>query len=214
MGVSNPSIDERLRTAAIAAATTGVALTLQSWTLLMDGHAYMVLTIDGQGTFAYDVSTGEWLPWFTGSGPYWTCQYGVTIDGATVIGGNSGENTVYKVLGNLATDNGSGITWRLSGGIPVIGRSVRLDNVVLFTDAGWGGTTEAPVSVNLEISNDQGSTYLDPIPATVRLPGDYDANPLWQMLGQINQPMCVLRFSGTASDAFRISYARYNEYFS
>lgn len=208
--VSTPAIEEQLRRSFALFNVNLQVPVLPMWELLVDGHPYVVLTIDGQGTFAYDVSTGEWLQWQTADKSTWDCQIGISINGALTLAGNANDTALFQVAGGVI--DAGGIGWQLSGGIPVIGNNQRLDDLVLFTNAGYGGTLLAPVTVNLEISNDQGGTFIGPIEATVGAPGDFFANPLWQMMGQMQQPQTILNFSGTALSPMRISYARFNEY--
>lgn len=209
--VSDNTIEEQLR---LANANVNDPI-FQAWTYTADGHVYFVLSPDGQGTFPFDVSTKAWLNWKSATaGPYWLVTFGATLTGGLTIGGNLADSALYSVDPSYGTDLGVPIDWQLTGGVPVLGNSQRLDSLTLMTNAGQGGSFANPVTVDLHLSNDQGQTFLGPFTKTNGNPGDYAAVPAWRMMGQMKQPQCVMLFSGSVTQPFRISYARYNESFA
>lgn len=212
--VSTNSIEERLRRAVAVFVDNNQGTVFQAWTMLADGHAYFVLTIDNQGTFVYDVSTQEWLSWNSNDSNFWLCSYGVSFDGFLTLGASYADNFIYQITPDLGADNGNPIDWVLTGAVPILGPSQRLDSLTLMTNAGHGGSFQNPVTVDLRISNDQGQSFIGPFTVSAGVPGDFAAVPTWRMMGQMKQPQCILEFSGSVTSPFRISYARYNESFA
>jgi hypothetical protein len=208
--ISDNTIEEQLR---IANANLDTPV-FQAWAYTADGHSYFVLTIDQQGTFLFDVSTGSWLLWRSAGRPSWLLTYGATLNASLTIGGNLQDQALYAVDPSIGTDLGGAIDCILTGGVPVLGPSQRLDSLTVMTNAGQGGTLANPVTIDLYISNDQGQTFSGPFTKTNGNPGDFAAVPAWRMMGQMKQPQCVLQFKYSVTQPLRISYARTNESFA
>lgn len=204
--VSTNAVEEKLR--------QNSGGTLVSWAFNMDGHSYFVMTIAGAMTLVFDVSTGSWLSWNSGTMPTWVGQFGIQIDGGHVVAGNPASSLLYSITGGATDDLGIAITREIVGGVPIVGPPQRCNNLMVIVDAGGGSSLTDDMIIDLRWSDDQGQTFSNWVPMDAGAAGQYSTQAVAKMLGQMRAPMRVFHMCCSTLGPFRISYARVNEFFA
>lgn len=187
--ISNSGIAERVRKATSACS---------AWTFGIDGHSFYVLTIPGQGVFAYDAATQAWSE-FT-----WPAGYGYQVNGQTVAG-SAIDGRLWSVDASATTDDGDVFERAVSATVPIQGKRPRNDSVSI----GVGCSAQATVRLRWKDGQDDYPAYYEEVEALA----PYDVATVWR-LGMPDQPYrtievsCIddvrVRFSGMmANDAWR-----------
>jgi hypothetical protein len=118
--ISTNGIDERLK---LRSGAPG------AWTFSHDGHLFYVLTIPGQGTFAYDLQTKTWSEFGSQGYDYWRPRVGCQTSAGWLCG-DSVTGAIWRISDN-ATDAGTPIIRRASATVALKGGPKRVDNLVL-----------------------------------------------------------------------------------
>jgi len=126
--ISTDGIDERLRLASGAT---------DAWSFSFDGHLFYVLSIPGQGTFAYDVATDIWSQFSSQGSLNWKPWVGCALD-ADFICGDRTSGKVWKVSSS-ATDDNVAFSRRASATVALPSSPKRADTLSL--DVGTTGET-------------------------------------------------------------------------
>lgn len=117
--ISTNAIEESLRK------RTGVPSAFQfAW----DGHVLYVLRIPGQGTFAYDASSGAWSEFSTYGESVWRPRIGVDLADGTWLCSDSSTGVVWKLDPSRANDAGTPVERIVTGLAPITGKPVRNDS--------------------------------------------------------------------------------------
>lgn len=184
--ISDSGIAERIRKA------TGPC---SAWTYGLDGHAFYVLTMPGQGTFAYDAATQAWSE-FT-----WPVGYGYQEAGQ-IVAGSSLDGRLWLVDADALTDDGEPFERAITATIPVMGKPPRNDSVSI--GVGCSGVT----TIRLRWTDGQEvmPAYYDEI--TVAAP--FDVAQLWR-LGAPDQPYRTFEVSCVAPKRVRFAGMMANE---
>lgn len=166
--MSDHGIEDRLQRA------TG---TLTAWVLETEGHKLYVLDIPGQGTFAFDVASGEWSDFGTGDAQGWNAFTGVS----TAFGTFAGSRTSGKVwrIDADADDDGLPIISAVSAFAPVAAKPPRVDSF----SVGLGVDEDATVSIKWKDGQDDFPAFVEEL--DVRAP--YDVVNLYR-LGMPDRP--------------------------
>jgi len=183
--ISDSGIAERIRKAVAPCS---------AWTFGVDGHSFYVLTIPGQGRFAYDAATQAWSE-FT-----WPVGYGYQVNGDTIAASDV-DGRLWRVDPNATTDDGVVFERAVSCTVPIQGKPPRNDSVSI----GVGASADTLVRLRWKDGQDDYPAYYDKI--DVRAP--FDVGILWR-LGRPDQPVrtfelsCVtdvrVRFSGMMAE--------------
>jgi len=187
--ISDSGIAERIRKAAGPCS---------AWTFGIDGHSFYVLTIPGQGRFAYDAATQAWSE-FT-----WPAVYGYQVNGETIAASDV-DGRVWRVDANATSDDGVVFERAVSATVPTQGKPPRNDSISI----GVGMSTDTIVRLRWKDGQEDFPPYYDEM--DVRAP--FDVGVLWR-LGRPDEPVrtfelsCVedvrIRFSGMmAEEAWR-----------
>lgn len=187
--ISDSGIAERIRKA-IDACT--------AWTFGIDGHSFYVLTIPGQGRFAYDAATQAWSE-FT-----WPVGYGYQVNGQTIAASDT-DGRVWRVDADALTDDGAVFKRTITATVPITGKPPRNDSVSI----GVGCSADTTIQLRWKDGQEAFPDYYEDI--EVRAP--FDIGTMYR-LGQPDQPYrtlevsCVtperVRFAGMmANDAWR-----------
>jgi hypothetical protein len=124
--ISNPAIDQ-----AVSAATTSTG---RAFTYEQDGHYFYVLTFD-EGTYAYDLSTGEWAERKTYNENNWKINCHEQFAGKELVG-DSNSNRIGYLSFDEFTDWGTDTT-------NLIRSSGKFANAIYWTPGGDTGVTDA-----------------------------------------------------------------------
>lgn len=184
--ISDPGISERIRKA------TGPC---SAWTFALDGHSFYVLTIPGQGRFAFDASTQAWSE-FT-----WPAGVGYQEAGE-IIAGSDIDGRLWRVDADALTDDGAVFERTVSATIPILGKPPRNDSVSI----GVGCSADATIRLRWKDGQEEYPTYYDEI--EVHAP--FDVGTLYR-LGQPDQPYRTLEISCVEPVRIRIAGMSANE---
>lgn len=203
--ISNPSINEQLRNAD--------PTQLRAWAFAFDGHTFYCLTILGVGTFAYDVSTGEWSEFSTYGQQNWVAHFGAQANGSQIIGGDFQTGQLYFLDATRSNDNGLPFVRELTGGIPIIGPPMPCDTFSVFLTTGWAPITGPAANplLQMRMSDDGGELWSSWMEISLKVQGKYRGEVTFFRLGQIESPGRVFQLRMTDDTLYRVSYARMNE---
>lgn len=202
--ISDAAISEKMRLADPAS--------MRAWVYALDSHTFYCLTILGEATIAYDVSTGEWSQFSTYGLPIWAATSGAQASGSQIIAGDYASAQLYLLDPDRSNDNGRPFVRELMGGIPVIGVPVPCDSFSVYVATGWApitGTTD-PV-IQLRTSDDEANTWSSWMQMPIGKQGNYGKEVTVYRLGEIPPPGRIFHLRITDDTLFRFSYARVNE---
>ncbi len=192
--VSNHTVEQMLRACTARDAISAFACSV-------DGHDLYVLTAPGQGTMAFDLTTGAWAEWashgrshFRGS----TCA----MVGATAFIGDAVSGRVFRLDPEASTDGGEPLERTVSAFVQAQG-SIDCSSVALVCGVDRAPETDEAVA-ELRYSDDDGRTWSDWEPRGLGRLGDYGARPRWTRLGRIRGGRL---FEFRVTDPVRVSFA-------
>jgi hypothetical protein len=180
--ISTHGIETRLRKCAFISMVTAFCVSIE-------GHAFYVLNIPGQGSFAYDESNQEWGEWASQGRATFRGQSAWTVAGTAYIG-DADAGTVWAMTPGVFLDGTDPITFLASAFFPKTSGNMRCNNVVLQGARGVGlatGQGSDPI-VEMRYSDDQGKTWSRWRPASLGKMGDYTRRAVWTQLGLIREP--------------------------
>lgn len=187
--ISDPGIAERIRKA------TGDC---SAWVYGMDGHSFYVLTIPGQGTFAFDASTQAWSEYT------WPVMFGYQEAGQ-IVAGSGTTGRLWTVDADALTDDGVMFERTVTATVPILGKPPRNDSVSI----GVGCSADTTVRLRWKDGQEDFPDYYDEI--DVRAP--FDIGVLWR-LGSPDQPYRTLEVSCIGAVRIRIAGCLANEAWS
>lgn len=191
--ISDHGIEERIRK------RTGNP---SAWTFGFDGHKLYVLTIPGQGTFAYDAASGGvWSEFSTIGRTGWAAQFGASSPSMT-LAGDPLSGTIWTVDPSLATDAGVAQRRAVTGTVGLMGKGGRCDNLSI----GIGASDDCTVKVRWRDGNDDFPSYFEEVDAE----GGGDIVNLYR-LGAIDRPFRTFQVEIDDPVLVRISGAVMNE---
>ena len=166
-----------------------------SWTFVLDGHRFYVLSLGPEGDWAYDTTTREWCKLVTSGFDGLNFTHG-TMWGIRVMGGDSLYPYLYELDPDQPLDEG----WReivrvVTGGIATRGRSaVGVANFSLTASVADDAATDQPII--LQFSDDNGVTWSDPLDMPLTDQGTQKL--IWNSLGSFAQPGRIFMITDTA----------------
>lgn len=187
--VSTPAIAERVRKREGA---------MTAWTFGTDGHQFYILSIPGQGTFAYDAMTRLWSRWGSDGYSVWRAHIGFDITG-TVYSGSVDSGEIWT----LAPEGDETFARVVTATVPVAGKPPRNDS---FT-VGVGASADTIVRIrHRDGQDDYPEGYYDEL--EVRAP--FDLCTLYR-LGAPQPPYREVEISFVGSERVRVAGALANE---
>jgi len=200
--VSEHGIEERI----------ALAADLGAWTFALDGHAFYALSIGGQGTFCYDVSTGQWPERQSYGSTTWRAQVGVNV-GAQIYAGDAEEGILWAFDRNAFEDDGGPMVRTCTGAMLVSG--VRVPCHSFSVDCSTGSTDDPaalPVAT-LRVSDDGGNTWKDMGQASLGKLGAFDTRLRWGRLGLVKPPGRIFELTVSDRLSWRVSQANVGDAF-
>lgn len=179
--ISNSGIAERIRKA------TGEC---SAWTFGVDGHSFYVLTIPGQGRFAFDAATQAWSE-FT-----WPAGFGYQVNGQ-IVAGSDVDGRLFRVDADAFTDDGAAFERCVTATVPINGKRPRNDSV----SVGTGASGDVSVRFRWRDGQDDYPPYYEEVQALA----PYDVAVLWR-LGMPDQPYRTIEIS-CADPAVRVRFS-------
>jgi len=184
--ISDPGIAERIRKR---------TSDCSAWTFGLDGHSFYVLTIPGQGVFAFDASTQAWSE-FT-----WPAGYGYQEAGQ-IIAGSAVDGRLWTVDADALTDDGAVFERTVTATIPVMGKPPRNDSVSI----GVGSSDTTTIRLRWKDGQDDFPDYHEELTAAAPM----DVAQMWR-LGMPDQPYRTFEVSCVEPVRIRIAGMMANE---
>jgi hypothetical protein len=177
---------------------------VRAWTFTLDGHDFYVLRLGNRETLIYDTYSESWYVWGSGDGDLWRAYNGANWLGGMTQGGGYGSNIVVGDDGNgslyfldpdgevdddslLGADSPRPYQRVVQGQAVTKGyQSERCYGIQLQGSIG-DVDDDTYTDVTLEVSDDQGGTYIDCGTISIT-PDDDNARLNWRSLGSIRSP--------------------------
>lgn len=178
---------------------TPVTQVASTWTFVLDGHTFWVVSLGPEGDFAYDKDTKQWCQLITQGFANLNFTHG-TMWKTRIIGGDILYPTLYELDPEQPDDEGwRGVLRIVTGGITV--RSTNMIGVANFRLTGsLGVISDASTAVNLSFSDDNGITWTTMAPILL-VPGQTNTPLVWDALGSFQAPGRIFQVSDTGGMA-------------
>lgn len=191
--ISDHGIEERI----------GGSAAVSCFGFILEGHSFFCIRLD-DGTFAYDVSTGQWCEFACYGESNFRGRCAVTMD-RTVYLGDDRDGTVWTLDGH---EDASGVLERLfTAAFPLEGpysvNSIRVEANVGQT-ALLSGQGATPV-MEMRTSRDAGVTWGTWRSANMGSQGNYRTRTEWRRLGMFDDPGFMAEFRVTDPIGLRLS---------
>lgn len=187
--ISTPAIAERVRKREGAMA---------AWTFGLDGHQFYLLSIPGQGSFAYDAMSRNWSRWGSDGSDVWRAHLGFDVIG-TIYAGSVDSGEVWT----LAPEGDEAFERVVTATVPIAGRPPRNDSLTV----GVGASADTVVRIRYrDGQDDYPAGYYDEL--DVRAP--FDLCSLYR-LGAPQPPYREVEISFVGTARVRVAGAIANE---
>lgn len=194
--VSTHAVEQFLSTVTISSGS--------AFTYNQDGHFFYVLTFD-QGTFVYDVTSGEWAERGSYGYDYWRWKQGATAFGFQLIG-DSLSAVICKLNPLVYDENGTvqRMEWTYQPVYAENHRAVhRRLEVVLETGVGIITGQGSDPEMMMAYSDDGGITWTNLPTKKIGPMGQYTKRVHWERLGSARQRV----YRGAISDPIKVVIA-------
>lgn len=187
---------------------------LRVWPFTLDAHDFFVVRLGDDTTLVYDLFSEQWVDWDSAENGAWRPNTGMTwvggqafanIYGSAVVAGDDTFGLLWFLDPELAWDENPdddrapqqvAFDRAVTGQVALQGRqSVPCYAMFLYGDNYGLTADDFTPAVRLEISDDQGRTFVDA--GTITVSPDYNTqNPYqWLSLGQIESPGRLFRIT-------------------
>lgn len=199
--ISDHGMEERLKRADAA----GLYAFPAKWI----GHDFYVLHIPGQGSFAYDLSTGFWDEWTSYGRPLFRGAVSAVGPNDQPLIGDDETGVIWELSDAVRTDGADVVNFEFTGLLENSGGAIRCNNVVLDCTVGLTPDPENDPIVRLAYSDDRGEVWSDPLEVPLGRQGKRLTPTVWDRIGQIARPGRVFRWDTT--EPITVRRAKYNE---
>jgi hypothetical protein len=178
-------------------------------TATWNGHDFYILHLPGEGTFAYDLTTGLWDRWSSyGLGLFRGAVGALGPNNQSLIGDDA-NGVLYELNEDAPTDDGDLVSFEFTGLLQITGAPVVCRSIELVVETGSAaGAADDPL-MQLAISLDAGATWTPQADQPLRRQGERARRLLWTRLGLVRrQEGRVHRWRTTEPVVVRM--ARYN----
>lgn len=159
----------------------------RAWGFTLDQHEFYVLHLGDQGTYVFDVLTGEWSEWETDGYVGWNAENGVTWNGEVYFADRA-QPIIWRMNPDSFLDEDFRIINRVvTGAVPVRTRDFYSCFAAFLTAKVGAPDPENGSTVRLRFSDDAGETWFDAGSVELSL-GDYTQELSWRSLGQMGAP--------------------------
>jgi hypothetical protein len=177
-----------------------------------DGHVFYSLTLQGDTTWTYDLTTRQWARRSTLGYDYSRIAMFATL-GDTVLAGDSISNNIYAIDPEAWDDAGSPFPVEFSAFVDLPEGKVPCSNLELIAEVGnapFNGEGSDPI-IEMRYSDDNGKSWSRWRERTLGLAGQSTVRVRWNALGTISAPYGrVFQFRTSDSCARRFSDLRMN----
>lgn len=199
--ISDHGLEERLQR---VADPTSLYAAGWSW----NGHDFYVLHIPGEGSWAYDLGTGEWDEVTSfGRSLFRTAVSAVGPNSQPLLGDDA-SGIIWEMTEAVRTDGDDPVLFEFTGLLEVPEAGVRLENVSLDVSTGLNPDPEADPMMLMAMSDDQGMVFGPDMPQPLGRQGHRRNVVSWQRLGRLQRPGKVVRWRTT--EPVTIRKAKYN----
>jgi hypothetical protein len=205
--ISDQAIEQKLRTSTVSLTDN----TVNPWacTYSWEGHDFYVLHIPGQGSWAYDLSTGLWDEVTSYNHPHFRGACSAVGPNAQPLLGDDTTNTIWQMTTDQKTDGTDPVQFEFTGILQVPGAPIRCNNVVLAVSAGTSDDPSDDPMIQLAYSEDGGQTFGDNMDEPLGRQGERQTRVLWPRLGLLQYPGRIFRWRTT--EPVTVQGAKYNE---
>lgn len=178
-----------------------------AWTFTLDGHTMYALDLGNQGTFIYDIVTGQWCKFETQGNIGWNMRNGTMWSGANtqgaarIVAGDSTGAFVWELDPGAFLDDGfRDIEHAATGGIVLRSRVfVSMSELRVAASSGILDETDGAAILQLNYSDDGGQTYQGPFTITLQVGSTPDGQQdlKFDSLGSFMAPGRILQLSDT-----------------
>lgn len=201
--ISSNSIDERIRRAD--------KTKLRGWSFTWDGHVFYCLTIDTQGTFCYDVTTGQWCEFASYGRHSWRAHVGAYTE-SLIIAGDDETGQLWKLSNDVFLDGTDPIVMEATALLPINAIRVKCLNLSLDISVG-NSTVPEEAFVEMRYSDDVGRTWTSWDKGSLGKTGEYNTRVVWRALGQMSSPGRSFHIRMSSPSPYRLTRAIVNELF-
>ncbi|PIB91289.1 hypothetical protein CSW62_06690 [Caulobacter sp. FWC2] len=179
--ISQPDIAEAIARGRLIANDNDPATTLNGWSFTLEQHVYYVLDVPGEGTLAYDFTTGQWSDFGTNGKSLFMAGCGAKLAKGKWITGGSFDSKIRQITPTALTDDGTPLV-REFFGLTRSRTTLRFSNV--FTECSVGGAGLAYPSddpkLAMRYSDNEGKTWSEWQYASLGRQGQYNRKPTFK----------------------------------
>ncbi len=174
---------------------TGVETRSRAWSFSLDGHTFYALDLGQEGTFLYDVITGQWSQFQTAGYVGWNMRNGTLFGEDRIAGADLQSGEVWELDPDALRDEGfRDVTHAVTGAVETRSR-VFVSCDALRLTASVGHLTEPDGAIiTLRFSDDSGNTWSDPKDVTLT-EKDFSGEIAWRSLGSFMAPGRVFQIT-------------------
>lgn len=204
--ISDASLDERLERATVSAGDN--SLNPYACALSFGGRDLYVLHVPGEGSFAYDLSTGAWAEFASHGQSLFRGAVSAVAPNNLALLGDAYDGTIWRLDPERRTDGADPVVFEFSALLQVEGAPSRCANVMLDLATGEAEGPLADPTVSLLVSDDRGRTWSAPKTQTL---GRQGVHPVvaWRRLGRLRHPGRTHLWRTT--EPVTVTGARFNE---
>lgn len=169
----------------------------RAWCFTLDGHLFYVLDLGQEGTYLYDMSTGQWCQFRTEGFLGWNMRVGTTWQAPNrVVAGDTLYGYVWELSPtDLLDEEFRPIEHIATGGIMTRSRVyVGVEAVRIAASIGQVQDSENGILTKMKFSDDAGKTWSDDFVVQIT-EGDFDNEIAYRSLGSFMAPGRVFEFS-------------------
>jgi hypothetical protein len=126
-----------------------------------EGHDFYVLHIPGQGSWAYDLSTGLWDEVTSFGRDFFRGAVSATGVNSQPLFGDDATNTIWEMTVEQRFDGDDPVLFEWTGLLEVADAPVRCNNVVLSVGVGTSDDPAEDPAIQMSVSDDGGAVFGD-----------------------------------------------------
>ncbi len=199
--ISDHGMEERLKKAD--------ATTLSAMTAKWIGHDFYILHIPGQGSFAYDLSTGAWDEWTSYDKPLFRGAVSTVGPDDQPLIGDDETGVIWELSDAERLDGADEVVFEFTGVNENIGSPVRCNNVLLDCSTGLTPDPQSDPMISYSYSGDHGDVWSDWDTKPLGRQGQRLTRVMWNRKGLITREGRLHRWRTT--EPITVRKAKFNE---
>jgi hypothetical protein len=174
-----------------------------------NGHDFYVLHIPGEGSWAYDLGTGQWDEVTSYNRLLFRTSVSAVGPNAQPLLGDDEEGLIWEMTESTRTDGVDPVLFEHTGLLEVPAGGIRLNNVSQDLSTGLNPDPNVDPTMAMSMSDDGGQTYGPDLIAYLGRQGQRANVVEWSRLGMLKRPGKVVRWRTT--EPVTVRKAKYNE---